>query len=330
MFDFLPSAPELDAMLNRAGGLIEAGGPVVAILLVMSVLALAITFLKLWHFGAARIGERRAAREAVAAYRAGRMDEALAHARGSRSPAARLAAHAIAAQQRPEARTETVREEVMSLGADTLESLRSYLRPLEVIAALAPLLGLFGTVLGMIEAFQELEAAGSRVNPAALSGGIWEALLTTAVGLAVAIPAVAMPQRLANRPRRRLGIGLTPLIDVVFILLVFFMLASSFLDWRTISLAPPTGASAEATMEGAYLVEIRKDDVRLAGQVVPLEAMAAELARAVAGDDSARVLLKPDAGVPLQRAITVLETLTAAGIENIRFVRAPETGEARP
>jgi biopolymer transport protein ExbD len=136
--------------------------------------------------------------------------------------------------------------------------------------------------------------------------------------------------RLANRPRRRPGIGLTPLIDVVFILLVFFMLASSFLDWRTISLAPPTGASAEATMEGAYLVEIREDDVRLAGQVVPLEAVADELARAVREDDNARVLLKPEAGVALQRAITVLETLTAAGVTNIRFVRAPETAEARP
>jgi len=202
MFDFLPSAPELDAMLNRAGGLIEAGGPVVAILLVMSVLALAITFLKLWHFAAARISERKAAREAVAAYRAGRIDEALALARSSQSPTARLAAHAIAAQQRPDARTEGVREEVMSLGADMLESLRSYLRPLEVIAALAPLLGLFGTVLGMIEAFQELEAAGSRVNPAALSGGIWEALLTTAVGLAVAIPAVAVHSWLDRRIER--------------------------------------------------------------------------------------------------------------------------------
>jgi len=202
MFDLLPPAPDLHAMLNRAGSLVEAGGPVVAILLVMSVLALAITFLKLWHFALARIGEHKVAREAVAAWRAGHRDEALAHARRSGSPTARLAACAIAAQQRPSAPPESVREEVMSLGADTLESLRSYLRPLEVIAALAPLLGLFGTVMGMIEAFQELEAAGSRVNPAALSGGIWEALLTTAVGLAVAIPAVAVHSWLDRRIER--------------------------------------------------------------------------------------------------------------------------------
>ena len=63
---------------------------------------------------------------------------------------------------------------------------------LEVIAITAPLIGLFGTVLGMIEAFKAMEMAGSQVNPAVLSGGIWKALLTTAVGLAVAIPANLM------------------------------------------------------------------------------------------------------------------------------------------
>jgi biopolymer transport protein ExbB len=65
------------------------------------------------------------------------------------------------------------------------------LRPLEVIANLSPLLGLMGTVLGMISAFQNMEGAGNQVDPSVLSGGIWQALLTTAVGLAVAIPVVA-------------------------------------------------------------------------------------------------------------------------------------------
>jgi biopolymer transport protein ExbB len=68
------------------------------------------------------------------------------------------------------------------------EQLSSHLRILEVIATLAPLLGLLGTVLGMIEAFRAMEAAGEHVNPAILSGGIWQALLTTAAGLIVAIP----------------------------------------------------------------------------------------------------------------------------------------------
>jgi biopolymer transport protein ExbB len=61
-------------------------------------------------------------------------------------------------------------------------------RILDVIAQLAPLLGLFGTVLGMIDAFQTLQGAGAAVDPSLLAGGIWVALMTTAVGLAVAMP----------------------------------------------------------------------------------------------------------------------------------------------
>ena len=202
MFDSLPNATALEAMLARASSLIESGGPVVVILLVMSVFAVAITLLKLWHFSAAGLGETKAARRAAAAYRAGDHDAALATARAGRGPVARLTALAIETRGRDDARGETAREEVLRVGAEHLEALRSYLRPLEVIAALAPLLGLFGTVLGMIAAFQELEAAGSRVNPAALSGGIWEALLTTAVGLAVAIPTLAIHSWLDRRVER--------------------------------------------------------------------------------------------------------------------------------
>lgn len=66
---------------------------------------------------------------------------------------------------------------------------RRGLRALDLIATIAPLIGLLGTVLGMIEAFQALQEAGSRADPAALAGGIWQALLTTAAGMAVAIPA---------------------------------------------------------------------------------------------------------------------------------------------
>ena len=60
---------------------------------------------------------------------------------------------------------------------------------MDLAVTAAPLLGLLGTVLGMIEAFRQLEAAGTRVNPSLLAGGIWEALITTAAGLVVAIPA---------------------------------------------------------------------------------------------------------------------------------------------
>lgn len=169
---------------------LQAGGPVIVILLVLSVIALAIILLKLWQFATLRIGSRRFVEEALSHWRAGRRSEALAVLSGIRNPLARVMEVAIQGLAQSRLSEDKVREEVVRVGAAQLESLRSHLRGLEVIATLSPLLGLLGTVLGMIEAFQRLEQAGSQVDPAILSGGIWEALLTTAAGLAVAIPAV--------------------------------------------------------------------------------------------------------------------------------------------
>ncbi len=67
---------------------------------------------------------------------------------------------------------------------------RQSMRPLEIIAAAAPLVGLLGTVLGMIDAFSALSQIEGQIDPAVLAGGIWKALLTTAAGLLVAIPAL--------------------------------------------------------------------------------------------------------------------------------------------
>jgi biopolymer transport protein ExbB len=152
------------------------------------VIALALIILKLWQFRAARLGDRRTAAEMLGLYRAGKPRDALTLAARSRNPVVEVVASAIRGRLRPDLAEPTVREEVMRLGLDRLEALRAHLRPLEIIASLSPLLGLFGTVLGMIDAFHALEAAGSQVDPATLSGGIWEALLTTAVGLVVAMP----------------------------------------------------------------------------------------------------------------------------------------------
>lgn len=95
-----------------------------------------------------------------------------------------------------------IREEVERSAINQLNQLRSFLRPLEIIASLSPLLGLLGTVLGMITAFQKMEGAGSQVDPSVLSGGIWQALLTTAVGLAVAILVVTMHSWLERKIER--------------------------------------------------------------------------------------------------------------------------------
>ncbi|MEM6972933.1 MAG: MotA/TolQ/ExbB proton channel family protein [Pseudomonadota bacterium] len=187
--------------LGSALDLFEAGGPVVAILGAMSIFALAIILAKLMQFSAAGTGDRRSVREVLTMLKSGRLGEAFARARGSRNIAATILAEAMEGQARGVAEAR-VREACYCEAQLRIEALRGWMRPLEVIGTLAPLLGLFGTVLGMIEAFGQLEAAGSQVDPAILSGGIWEALLTTAVGLAVAIPVVAAVNWFERRVER--------------------------------------------------------------------------------------------------------------------------------
>lgn len=199
-----PGGLEEQAVPAPAGGfeqaveMLQAGGPVVVILIAMSIFAMAVILLKLWQFGRINVGRSRNGRVALQLYKEGKTEAALTAAKRARSPVGEALGRAIRGLERrlPEAK---IREEVLRYCSEVLEACRGGLRILEVIASLAPLLGLFGTVLGMIEAFRQLEAAGSRVDAAILSGGIWQALLTTAVGLAVAIPVVAVLNWLERR-----------------------------------------------------------------------------------------------------------------------------------
>lgn len=183
--------PDSSAVFDIAGlfDLLRLGGPVVAVLVAMSVVGLAIVLLKCWQYASARVGKRSFIAPALEQWRSGDRDGAIAALSEERNPIADALAVAMRGVASG-AGTPIVREEAARVGARHLSQMRSYFRPLEVIGSLAPLLGLLGTVMGMITAFQQLASAGSQVDPSVLSNGIWEALLTTAVGLVVAIPAV--------------------------------------------------------------------------------------------------------------------------------------------
>ena len=83
-----------------------------------------------------------------------------------------------------------IEKEIDLLKNKEFKKVYSFLPSLEVISQVSPLVGLLGTVIGMIDSFNELELGGSLVDPSILAGGIWTALLTTAMGLIVAIPAL--------------------------------------------------------------------------------------------------------------------------------------------
>ncbi len=164
-------------------GILDLGGPVVAILFVISVLTVGVTLYKVWQFAASGVGRHRVLSEALAAWDAGDRRAAKARLAESRSYLAPLLGTAMKAPDQL-----GIDERLDAEAGLALSELERGFRFLDTVAQLAPLLGLFGTVLGMIDAFQSLQAAGSSVDPSLLAGGIWVALLTTAVGLAVAMP----------------------------------------------------------------------------------------------------------------------------------------------
>ena len=193
---------------NSLGSLLELGGPVVLILMLFSMAGLAVGLLKIWQFLALRLSATRFIETALNFWQRNEQDKAMGVVDSLSHPVAKVLHTAfLCCKSKSDISMENAREETLRVARAQLEKLRSYLRILEVIAALSPLLGLFGTVLGMIKAFRELELAGSKANPAILSGGIWEALLTTAVGLAIAIPAVVLVNyfdRIIERVRHRM------------------------------------------------------------------------------------------------------------------------------
>lgn len=121
--------------------------------------------------------------------------------------------------------------------------------------------------------------------------------------------------------RRGTPVSLTPLIDVVFILLVFFMLATSLVDWRTIELNAPTGPGAGSSMEGALVVEVRREGIRVAGETIPPGSLVARVNAYLTRKPDGRVLVKPGPGVTLQGAVRVLDRLAIAGVKELALIR---------
>jgi biopolymer transport protein ExbB len=170
--------------------LLTRGGPVIWAIGALSVLTLALILWKLFRLSALGAWSGgRVTGEAIALWQAGEAQTALARLAPRRSVRARLAHAAMTAYRDPALSPEAAREDTTRIARGLLAELRAGLRPLDLIVTIAPLLGLLGTVLGMIAAFQALQEAGAQTDPATLAGGIWEALLTTAAGMAVAIPA---------------------------------------------------------------------------------------------------------------------------------------------
>jgi biopolymer transport protein ExbB len=197
----------LNAIAAILRDILSMGGPVVAILLVMSVLVLAVVLAKLWQFQRAGVGQHAGLIEALTLADAGAHAQALRVLEAQPSHLARLASLALRSQHSGGHGRDDLRARLTGQAENAMAQLQSGFRLLDTIAQIAPLLGLFGTVLGMITAFQALQDAGAQVDPSALAGGIWVALLTTAVGLGVAMPASVVLTWFEARVAREAGLA---------------------------------------------------------------------------------------------------------------------------
>lgn len=171
------------AVLSTLG----TGGPIIAILAVLSLLSISLIVVKSLQLARARSGQ--ASRDAaLVQWSKNDKEGAVAALASGRSPADRVVHFALKATLARMPR-KPLEAELMRRGNAEVEAMSRHIRLLELVAMVSPLLGLLGTVLGMIQSFQELELAQGAANASVLAGGIWQALLTTAAGLVVAIPA---------------------------------------------------------------------------------------------------------------------------------------------
>ena len=191
----------MDNTAARIAQFLEIGGPVVWVLLGFSFITVTIVIVKLWQMLTLRVESRKTLDHALDAWCNQDSQRAISMLNKAR-PVEDILAFTMASLLQGNRDVVSIREETERRAMNLLNELRAYLRPLEVIASLAPLLGLLGTVLGMITAFQQMESAGSQVDPSMLSGGIWQALLTTAVGIMVAIPVVMLHAWLERKVER--------------------------------------------------------------------------------------------------------------------------------
>ena len=173
-------------MIVQLQAALNVGGPALWVIFGISVVLLTVGLWKFWHLIKLGAWNRKQADEILKLWLEKKIEPSDINPRNIR---AKILGQTILAISNQNYTNDMVREECVRLANKNLNEARRGLRIIDLIITIAPLVGLLGTVLGMIEAFQALQDSGAQADPSALAGGIWEALLTTAAGMGIAIPA---------------------------------------------------------------------------------------------------------------------------------------------
>lgn len=166
--------------------IVQAGGILMVPILLSSIIAAAIFLERLWTLQPKRVLPAELTQKIWRWVEAGQIQDKHLSALAQNSPLGRLLAAGLANRSRDR---QVIRESIEDTGRHVVHELERHIDALGTIASLAPLMGLLGTVTGMIRTFNAITQVGIG-DPAGLAGGIGEALITTAAGLCVAIPAL--------------------------------------------------------------------------------------------------------------------------------------------
>lgn len=175
--------------------LLVAGGWLMVLIMFSSVIVLAICIERLYTLNPRKIAPPHLLATVWKQLKRGELDAAKLRTLKQSSPLGRILAAGLGNAYHGR---DVMKESIQEAAAHVVHDLERYLNTLGTIAAVAPLLGLLGTVLGMIKVFAEIMTQGTG-NASALAGGISEALITTAAGLTVAIPALVMHRYFVGR-----------------------------------------------------------------------------------------------------------------------------------
>ena len=178
-------------MIENTYELFQKGGAVMYVLFALSVYVLTIIIYKIIQFLSIRESSNLDVEEVLEKIDEKKFNEALSIATSAKGSVGRVLEAAFKSIYVDGLSPESAKEEISRTGLKQIKIYEAKLPSLEMCANIAPLLGLLGTVTGIIKTFYSIETAGSKVDPALLAGGIWEALITTATGLVIAIPALA-------------------------------------------------------------------------------------------------------------------------------------------
>ncbi|WP_230866775.1 MotA/TolQ/ExbB proton channel family protein [Iocasia frigidifontis] len=205
----------MELNLGKIYSFLALGGPMTIPLMIASIFSFAVILQKLIFFMRYRDSSFRLIKKIELLVEQNDILTALNELKGEKGPNAKLLATALSHHSEDPAR---IREVLQAVGEDEIKKMEKHLPILDVVSMISPLLGLLGTVLGIINSFNILGTAAGAANPAQISGGIAAALISTAIGLIIAIPSAIFYSYFTNTVATKaheMNLSMVDIMDVI-------------------------------------------------------------------------------------------------------------------